>query len=89
MSFFDKTVEKAKTFVLNKGDQYYLDGLYKKVKEGDAPTDNSSITDPNELAIWNEWNKNGGMNQETAMNKYCDYISLIIDKQRRDIYKYN
>jgi hypothetical protein len=42
---------------LNKYDQYYLDALYKQVKEGNAPTDNSSITDLDELGIWNEWNK--------------------------------
>jgi acyl-CoA-binding protein len=89
MNFFDKTAEKIKTFNLNKHDQYYFNALYKQVKEGNAPVDNSSITDIEELYIWNEWNKLRGTNQEIIMNKYCDYITLIINWQKKNIYKYN
>jgi len=87
MNYFDKTVDKVKTMVLNKKDQYYLGALYKQVKEGDASLDNSNITDPNELVIWNEWNQLRGINKEILMNKYCDYITLITNWQKISIYK--
>ena len=77
MNYFDKTADKVKTMVLNKRDQYYLAALYKQVKEGNASLDNSNITDPNELGVWNEWNKLKGINQEMLMNKYCDYITPV------------
>jgi acyl-CoA-binding protein len=89
MNYFDRIADKAKTMVLNKIDQYYVGALYKQVKEGDASSDNSNITDPVELGIWNEWNKLRGMNQEIIMNKYCDYIKLITNWQEKDIYKYD
>jgi acyl-CoA-binding protein len=89
MNYFDKIAEKVKILVLNKRDQYYFKALYKQVKEGDAPTDNSNITDPYELCIWNEWNKLRGNNQELMMNKYCDYITLILNWQNKKIYKYD
>jgi acyl-CoA-binding protein len=87
MNYFDKIAEKVKTLILNKRDQYYFGALYKQVKEGDAPTDNSNITDVDELGVWNEWNKLRGMNQEILLNKYCDYITLIINWQEKGIYK--
>jgi len=89
ISYFDKTVDKAKTLILNKRDKNYLAALYKQVKEGDAPIDNSNITDPDELDIWNEWNKLRGSYLEIIMNKYCDYITLIINWQQKNIYKYD
>ena len=89
MNYFEKTADKVKTMVLNKKDQYYLAALYKQVKEGDASLDNSNITDPNELGVWNEWNKLRGINQEMLMNKYCDYITLITNWQKKSIYKYD
>ncbi len=89
MNFFDKISEKVKTIILNKKDKYYIVALYKQVKEGDAPIDNSNITDPEELCIWNEWNKLRGINQELMMNKYCDYITLITNWQKKKIYKYD
>ncbi len=89
MNYFDKIVEKTKTLKLNTRDKYYLAGLYKQVKEGDAPIDNSSITDQEELNVWTEWNKLRGMNQEILMNKYCDYITLITNWQEKNIYKYD
>jgi acyl-CoA-binding protein len=89
MNYFDKTVDKAKTLTLNKRDKYYLEALYKQVKEGDVTKDNSDITDPDELDVWNEWNKLKGMKQEIVMNKYCDYITLIINWQEKNIYNYN
>ena len=87
MNYFDKTADKVKTMVLNKKDQYYLEALYKQVKEGDASLDNSNISDPNELGVWNEWNKLRGINQEMLMNKYCDYITLITNWQKISFYK--
>ena len=87
MNFFQKNVEKLKTLEINTGDKYYLDGLYNQVMFGDNTTDNNKITDIDELGIWNEWNNNRGKNQEICMNKYCDYISIIINLQKGDIYK--
>lgn len=87
MNYFDKTADKVKTMVLNKKDQSYLGALYKQVKEGDASLDNSNISDPNELVVWNEWNKLRGINQEMLMNKYCDYITLITNWQKISFYK--
>ncbi len=89
MNYFDKTAEKVKTLILNKQDKYYLTALYKQIKEGDASIDNSNITELDELGVWNEWNKLRGKNQEILMNKYCDYITLIINKQQKNIYKYD
>ena len=89
MNYFDKTAENAKTLILNRRDKYYLSALYKQVKEGDAPIDNSNITDPDELGVWNEWNKLRGTNQEIIMNKYCDYITLITGWQQKNFYKYD
>ena len=89
MNFFDKKSEKFKTLILNKKDKYYLGALYKQVKEGDASIDNTNIIDPDELCIWNEWNKLRGNNQELVMNKYCDHLTLIINWQNKKIYKYD
>jgi acyl-CoA-binding protein len=89
MSYFDKTVEKSSTLKLKKSDTYYLNGLYNQVKIGNAPIDSSNITDINELCVWNEWNKNRNMNQEICMNKYCDYITMIIGLQEKNVYKYD
>ena len=87
MNFFQKNVEKLKLLEINTEDKYYLGGLYNQVMFGDNTTDNNKITDIDELGIWNEWNNNREKNQEICMNKYCDYISLIIDLQKSNIYK--
>jgi len=87
MNFFQKNVEKLKLLEINTEDKYYLSGLYNQVMFGDNTTDNNKITDIDELGIWNEWNNNREKNQEICMNKYCDYISLIIDLQKSNIYK--
>ena len=89
MNYFDKIAENVKSMILNKRDQYFLGALYRQIKEGNTTTDNSNITDVDELGVWNEWNKLRGMNQEILMNKYCDYITLIINWQEKGIYKYN
>jgi len=86
MKFFENSVEKVKTMEINNEDKYYLGGLYNQVIFGDNNTDNTGITDPDELGIWNEWNKFRGMIQEIAMNKYCDYINTIIILQKNNIY---
>ena len=86
MIFFQKNVEKVKTMEINNEDKYYLGGLYNQVMFGDNTTDNSKITDPDELGIWNEWNNDRGMIQEIAMNKYCDYINTINDLKKHNIY---
>lgn len=89
MNYFDKIVVKTKTLTLNRRDKYYLNGMYKQIKEGDASLDSSNITDSEELNEWNEWNKLRGINQELIMNKYCDYFTHITNLQERNIYKYD
>ena len=75
--------------IISSSEFLYFNALYKQVKEGNAPVDNSSITDIEELYIWNEWNKLRGNNQELVMNKYCDHLTLIINWQNKKIYKYD
>lgn len=87
MRFFEEKVKKIKTMEINNSDKYYLSGLYNQVIYGDNTTDNSNITDPDELGIWNEWKNNLGMKQDIAMNKYCDYINTIINLMNKNIYK--
>jgi len=84
---FEENVKKINTLEINKSDKYYLDGLYNQVVYGDNTTDSSIITDPDELGIWNEWNKNIGMKKDIAMNKYCDYVKTINNLIEKNIYK--
>ena len=54
--------------------------LYKQSIVGDCNTSQPGFFNIREKSKWNAWKSVSGINQETAMNEYIDFVNILIEK---------
>ena len=57
-----------------------LYALYKQALCGNCNTDQPGILQFKERSKWSAWKNIQGMEQETAMEKYCNLVEFLIHK---------
>ncbi|KAI5481269.1 acyl-CoA-binding protein, ACBP [Pseudohyphozyma bogoriensis] len=83
---FDKSVEiigslpKDGPIKPDQADQLVFYGLFKQAKEGDNEKPKPGMLDFAGKAKWEAWNKNKGLDAETAKHKYVEYFLQVLDK---------